>query len=75
MIYPLCQKFTARLVWVAGNIMVCIAMVATTLISWWSIKTFNGNIEDVIGADKAVKAVALTLFALLGVPLAVSISI
>jgi len=52
--------------------MVGIAMAGTTLISWWSSSIFT---DGTAGADESVKAVALALFAILGVPLAVSISI
>lgn len=75
MIHPLCQKLTARIVWVSGNIMVGIAMAGTTLISWWSSSIFTGNIDGTFGADESVKAVALALFAILGVPLAILYSV
>lgn len=53
--------------------MVCLAMAATAIISTWSSHVYHGGVEQVIGPDGRVKAVALALFAALGVPLAVSI--
>lgn len=75
MIEPLCRKLTPRIVWVASNFMVCLAMAATTIISFWSMNIYNGVGNQVIGPDGRVKAVSLFLFAALGLPLAVLFSV
>jgi hypothetical protein len=62
------------MVWVTSNVMVCIAMAATALISFWSLKDYHGYVQDAITASPSIKAVCLVLFAFLGVPLAVSFS-
>jgi solute carrier family 45, member 1/2/4 len=74
LIEPMCRKVGPRLVWVTSNFMVCIAMAATALISYWSLKDYHGYVQDAITASTSIKAVCLVLFAFLGVPLAVSIS-
>jgi hypothetical protein len=69
----MCRKVGPRLVWVTSNLLVCIAMAATALISYWSLKDFHGYVQDAIAANKDIRDMALVLFAFLGVPLAVSI--
>ena len=61
------------MVWAASNFMVFVCMAATAVVSVWSSKEFNGSIQQAITADSGVRATALVLFAVLGVPLAVSI--
>ncbi|KAK8942063.1 Sucrose transport protein SUT1 [Platanthera guangdongensis] len=76
LIEPMCRKFTPRIVWVASNFFVFICMAATAIISTWSLQTYHGSIQDaVIGPDGKVKATALFLFSVLGVPLAILYSI
>ena len=70
----MCRKVGPRLVWVTSNFMVCIAMAATALISFWSLKDYHGYVQDAITASTSIKAVCMVLFAFLGVPLAVSMS-
>ena len=74
LIEPMCRKVGPRLVWVTSNFMVCIAMAATALISFWSLKDYHGYVQDAITASTSIKAVCMVLFAFLGVPLAVSMS-
>jgi solute carrier family 45 protein 1/2/4 len=71
----MCRKVGPRVVWVTSNFLVCIAMAATALISFWSLKDFHGTVQKAITADKSIKAVCLVLFAFLGVPLAVLYSV
>lgn len=52
-----------------------VGMAATAIISAWSLHDYHGSIQDVVTADGRVKAVALVLFAALGFPLAVSITL
>ncbi|XP_020257324.1 sucrose transport protein SUT1-like isoform X2 [Asparagus officinalis] len=75
MIEPLCRKLTPRIVWVTSNFMVCLAMAATAIMSVWSMHNYTGGGDQYIGPDGKVKAVALFLFAALGLPLAVLYSV
>jgi solute carrier family 45, member 1/2/4 len=74
LIEPMCRKVGPRVVWVTSNFMVCVAMAATALISFWSLRDYHGYVQDAITANASIKAVCLVLFAFLGVPLAVSAS-
>nr|CAB3501876.1 unnamed protein product [Digitaria exilis] len=75
LIEPMCRKVGPRLVWVTSNMMVCVAMAATALISFWSLKDYHGYVQDAITANPSIKAVCLVLFAFLGVPLAILYSV
>ncbi|XP_020257326.1 sucrose transport protein SUT1-like [Asparagus officinalis] len=76
LVTPLCQKLTPRIVWVMSNFMVCVAMIATTIISEWSLDKYHGGRDSpFIGPDGNVKAVALFVFAALGFPMAVLFSV
>lgn len=56
--------------------MVCSAMAAIAIIGVWSLNIYDGGVgNQVIGPDGRVQALALVLFAVLGLPLAVSIVI
>ncbi|KAL5653412.1 hypothetical protein ACJX0J_038870, partial [Zea mays] len=70
LIEPMCRKVGPRVVWVTSNFMVCVAMAATALISFWSLRDYHGYVQDAITANASIKAVCLVLFAFLGVPLA-----
>jgi solute carrier family 45 protein 1/2/4 len=61
LIEPLCKKLGPRVVWVSSNFVVCIAMAATTIISWWA----------TITVSKDIKVVCMAIFSFLGLPLAV----
>ncbi|THU49609.1 hypothetical protein C4D60_Mb06t11330 [Musa balbisiana] len=75
LIEPMCRKVGSRVVWAASNFMVFVCMAATAVVSVWSSKEFNGSIQQAITADSGVRATALVLFAVLGVPLAVLFSV
>ncbi|CAD6202298.1 unnamed protein product [Miscanthus lutarioriparius] len=75
LIEPMCRKVGPRVVWVTSNFMVCVAMAATALISFWSLKDYHGYVQDAITASTSIKAVCLVLFAFLGVPLAILYSV
>ncbi|KAH0451252.1 hypothetical protein IEQ34_018551 [Dendrobium chrysotoxum] len=76
LIEPMCRKFTPRIVWVASNFFVFICMAATAIISTWSLHSYHGSIQDVIiTPDGKVKAAALFVFSILGVPLAILYSV
>jgi hypothetical protein len=69
----MCRKLTARLVWVITNITLCILMAVTCIIGTWSVNEFNSaSNPQLITAEKDVRAVALSLFTVLGFPLAVT---
>ncbi|XP_047084716.1 sucrose transport protein SUT1-like [Lolium rigidum] len=65
LIEPLCKKLGPRVVWVSSNFAVCIAMAATTIISWWA----------TITVSKDIKVVCMAIFSFLGLPLAVLYSV
>lgn len=71
LIEPMCRKLTARVVWVASNFMVALVLAGMVILSFWSNHVYNGS----TGADGRVKAIALALFAALGLPLAVLFSV
>ncbi|XP_020113377.1 sucrose transport protein SUT4-like isoform X1 [Ananas comosus] len=75
LIDPMCRFIGARLVWAACNFIVFICMAATTILSWVSISNYSNGIQHVVGANKAVKNVALVVFSLLGFPLAITYSV
>lgn len=71
-IEPMCRRLTPRVVWAMSNFIMFAGMAATAIISAWSLKSFHGSIQQAITVDGSVRAVALVLFAVLGVPQAVS---
>ncbi|XP_031122073.1 sucrose transport protein SUC3 isoform X1 [Ipomoea triloba] len=72
---PLCQWIGARLVWAVSNFMVFICMAGTTVISFVSLNESSEGVQHVIGASKATKVASLVVFALLGIPLAITYSV
>ncbi|KAJ3673787.1 hypothetical protein LUZ60_005779 [Juncus effusus] len=75
---PMCKKFTSRIVWVMSNFFVCAVMAGTIVISVWSTRMVKGThwtTTQYIRPDKDVKAAALTLFAVLGFPMAILYSV
>ncbi|KAF3326387.1 sucrose transport protein SUT1 isoform X2 [Carex littledalei] len=76
LIQPVCRKFSARMVWVMTNVVLSILMAVTCIIGTWSIKDFNNASNKLpVTAEKDVRAVALSLFTVLGFPLAILYSI
>ncbi|KAM0931950.1 hypothetical protein ACQ4PT_000031 [Festuca glaucescens] len=75
LIEPMCKRLGPRVVWVSSNLLVCIAMAATAIISWWSTKEFHEYVQHAITASKDIKIVCMVLFAFLGVPLAILYSV
>ena len=71
----MCKRMGARLVWAMSNIIVFDCMAGTAIISWISVEEYSKRIEHVIGGNDNIKIASLIVFALLGFPLAVSISI
>lgn len=70
---PLCQWLGARLVWAGSNIIVFVCMAGTALISLVSLRQYSDGVQHVIGANETTKIASLVVFAILGIPLAVSI--
>lgn len=50
-------------------------MAGTAIISWISVGEYSKGIEHVIGGNENIRIASLVVFALLGFPLAVSISV
>ncbi|KAG0482878.1 hypothetical protein HPP92_010962 [Vanilla planifolia] len=76
LVEPMCRKFTPRLVWTSSNFFMFLCMSATAIISTWSLHSYHGSIQDVIiSPDGRVKAAAIVIFAVLGVPLAILYSV
>lgn len=72
-IEPMCQWMGARLVWAASNFIVFACMAGTALIGFVSVRQSSEGVQHVIGANGATKIASLVVFALLGLPLSVSI--
>ena len=69
----MCQWLGARLVWAGSNIIVFVCMAGTALISLVSLRQYSDGVQHVIGANETTKVASLVIFAILGIPLAVSI--
>nr|ALI88693.1 sucrose transporter 2 [Phelipanche ramosa] len=74
-IEPMCQRFGSRLVWASSNFIVFVCMAGTALISLISVRQYSDGIQHVIGANGTTKIASLVVFALLGLPLAITYSV
>ncbi|KAG6426293.1 hypothetical protein SASPL_110515 [Salvia splendens] len=72
---PLCQWLGARLVWAGSNIIVFVCMAGTALISLVSLRQYSDGVQHVIGANETTKIASLVVFAILGIPLAITYSV
>ncbi|KAH6809483.1 sucrose transporter 2 [Perilla frutescens var. frutescens] len=72
---PMCQWFGARLVWASSNFIVFVCMAGTALISLVSLRQYSDGIQHVIGANETTKIASLVVFAILGLPLAITYSV
>jgi solute carrier family 45 protein 1/2/4 len=73
LIPKLCRKMTSKVVWSISNFMVFGIMTAMVVVGLISTKGYNTTFTaSLTGPDPKLKAVALTLFALIGIPQAVS---
>lgn len=70
----MCQRTSAKLVWVMSNFIVFICMAGTAVISLVSVSEYSKGIQHVIGGNEAIRIAALVVFALLGFPLSVRIT-
>ncbi|KAJ4796488.1 Sucrose transport protein [Rhynchospora pubera] len=75
LIEPMCRLWSARRVWVMTNVILCVLMAVTCIIGSWSLKEFHNTNQQNITVRKDVRALALTLFTVLGFPLAILYSI
>ncbi|GBG86458.1 hypothetical protein CBR_g41453 [Chara braunii] len=75
-IEPLCRKFLSRRVWTAGNVLLCLCMGATYVVTRAAKEPIaldeSGNPT---GPQMWVKVTAVVIFALLGIPLAITFSV
>jgi solute carrier family 45, member 1/2/4 len=67
----MCQKLTAKVVWVISSVMICIVMALVTILSAWSLGDIGGSVQDA-ATEKGLRGAALALFVFLGFPFAVS---
>ncbi|CAK9172185.1 unnamed protein product [Ilex paraguariensis] len=74
-IEPMCQRMGARLVWATSNFIVFVCMAGTAIISFFSIREYSEGIEHVIVGNGTIKIASLVVFALLGLPLAITYSV
>ncbi|KAL6562538.1 sugar transporter [Orobanche gracilis] len=74
-IEPMCQWFESRLVWASSNFIVFVCMAGTAIISLISVRQYSDGIQHVIGANGTTKIASLVVFALLGLPLAITYSV
>ncbi|KAG9140171.1 hypothetical protein Leryth_015790 [Lithospermum erythrorhizon] len=75
LIEPMCQWMGPRLVWAWSNFIVFACMAGTAIISFVSVREFSEGVQHVIGANSATKIASLVVFAILGLPLAVTYSV
>uniref|UniRef100_A0A251UNR1 Putative sucrose transporter 3 n=1 Tax=Helianthus annuus TaxID=4232 RepID=A0A251UNR1_HELAN len=74
LIEPMCQWMGSRLVWAFGNFMVFACMAGTAIITLISVKQSTEQ-NMVAGENEAIKNASLVIFAILGVPLAITSSV
>ncbi|KAL6547135.1 sugar transporter [Orobanche minor] len=74
-IEPMCQWFGSRLVWASSNFIVFVCMAGTAIISLISVRQYSDGVQHVIGANGTTKIASLVVFALLGLPLAITYSV
>ncbi|GAA0173324.1 hypothetical protein Leryth_002241 [Lithospermum erythrorhizon] len=75
LIEPMCQWMGPRLVWACSNFIVFACMAGTAIISFVSVREFSQGVQHIIGANGATKIASLVVFAILGLPLAVTYSV
>uniref|UniRef100_A0ACD5XHD1 Uncharacterized protein n=1 Tax=Avena sativa TaxID=4498 RepID=A0ACD5XHD1_AVESA len=71
-----CRKLTSKVVWSVSSFMVFGIMTAMVILGLVSTKGYNTSLTaGLTGPDPSIKALALTLFALIGIPQAVLFSV
>lgn len=73
---PMCQWLGARLVWASSNFIVFVCMAGTAIISSVSLRQYSDGVhQHAVGATGATKIASLVVFAILGLPLAITYSV
>ena len=72
-IEPMCQWIGSKFVWAVSNFIVFACMAGTAIITLISLEESRG-IDNALGGNEAIKTSSLIVFAILGLPLAVSIT-
>lgn len=72
LIEPMCQWMGSRLVWALSNFVVFACMAGTAIITIISVRQ-SENV--VVGENEAIKNASLVIFAILGLPLAITYSV
>lgn len=72
---PMCQWLGARLVWASSNFLVFVCMAGTAIISSVSLRQYSDGVQHAVGATGATKIASLVVFAILGLPLAITYSV
>ncbi|KAM7487410.1 hypothetical protein LguiB_024894 [Lonicera macranthoides] len=75
LIEPMCQWMGARRVWAMSNFIVFGSMACTAVISLISVREYTQGIQHVIVGSGVIKVASLVVFALLGLPLAITYSV
>jgi solute carrier family 45 protein 1/2/4 len=71
MIDPLCRRVGTKLVWAISNFVICVCMASTAVISALAI---HKDAHQKYSKASWAKNAAVSVFAVLGLPLAVSVS-
>eukprot|EP00850_Spirogloea_muscicola_P020918 SM000230S07354 [mRNA] locus=s230:120068:124665:- [translate_table: standard] len=72
---PLCRVFGARRVWAGGNFIIFSCMAATAIVTAAAVSVKTVGTEHDVSHPYWVKIVALVIFAVLGAPLAITLSV
>ena len=73
LIPKLCRKLTSRVVWAISNLLVFLFLTAMVVVGMVSMKGYKASLTSgLTGPDPTLKGIALAVFALIGIPQAVS---
>ncbi|KQK00017.1 sucrose transport protein SUT5 [Brachypodium distachyon] len=76
LIPKLCRTLTSKVVWSISNFLVFVVMTLMVVLSLISTKGYNASLTaNLTGPDPKIRAAALTLFAVIGIPQAVLFSV
>nr|XP_043606454.1 sucrose transport protein SUC3 isoform X2 [Erigeron canadensis] len=74
LIEPMCQWIGPKFVWAISNFIVFACMAGTAIITVISLEETRGT-DRVIGGNESIKTASLVVFAILGLPLAITYSV
>uniref|UniRef100_A0A251UUP9 Putative sucrose transporter 2 n=1 Tax=Helianthus annuus TaxID=4232 RepID=A0A251UUP9_HELAN len=74
LIEPMCKWIGSKFVWAVSNFIVFVCMAGTAIITVVSLKESSGT-DNTVGGNEAIKTASLVVFAILGLPLAVTYSV